>query len=205
MLKIKAQKCCLVLGAFSKVGIPICNKLSSMDYLIFKHGLKIRNENNYIQADLSTTDGLNFLFSAIPNKIDLFISCLGGNRGFNNQTSFENGYKIKQEDLEFIFKMNFFTNVLCIEKLINAECKKIIFIGSDIVGNPRSKGEASIYACAKSALHEYTIHLANELKEVSINCISPGGITISKTNQMLTWLEKIIKHNITGNVIRIKE
>ena len=206
---IKLDKAALVLGACSSVGVAVCDKLSQLGYNVHKQGSKQRDLDKYYRADLSVESGVNDLFEKIPNKIDVFVSCLGGNRGLDNTRNFDdNCSTISSKDINWIFRLNLFANMQCAQKVLSKNCTKIVFIGSDVVGHPRPGGEVAIYALAKAALHEYTLHLSNELKDknISVNCISPSGINASKLIYISTIIETICsnKYN-TGNVIRVTD
>jgi short-subunit dehydrogenase involved in D-alanine esterification of teichoic acids len=83
----------------------------------------------------------------------------------------------------------------------------IIIVGSAVVSKPRFGGDVAIYSCAKAAIHEYTIHLANQMntlypdQKIKINCIATDGKSLSKIN---TAIKLMLESESSGQIVRLE-
>lgn len=175
----------LVVGASSFVGTAICEKLKNNNFNILKHTFKRKKNNNDFECcDFSKKENIENFFKNDffkNKKIDLFVSCIGGNKGFDSlPLQLDSCFKMKHEDVKWIVETNFLINVLLMKHVIPLMNKNsnIIFTSSSVISNTRDLGQVGVYASAKAGLNEYAFHLANELKNLLIfaNVISFGGI-----------------------------
>jgi NAD(P)-dependent dehydrogenase (short-subunit alcohol dehydrogenase family) len=83
----------------------------------------------------------------------------------------------------------------------------IVIVGSAVVSKPRFGGDVAIYSCAKAAIHEYTIHLANQMntlhanQKIKVNCIATDGKKLSEINKAI---KSVIESEVNGQIIRLE-
>lgn len=219
MIQIQKNNNAVILGASSLVGEEISKNLEKNNFNILKHTFKKKQkDSNFVSCDFSFNSNIdNFLTNKffINKKIDLLVSCLGGNRGLNNfPLQNDSCLKMKNEDINWIFKINYFINVFFVKKIISHmnNNSNIVFTSSSVISNPRYLGEIGIYASAKAALNEYTLHLANELKSKSVfvNSLSFGNIGENKKQTSVSKISKKVldifeKKYKTGEIILVEE
>jgi NAD(P)-dependent dehydrogenase (short-subunit alcohol dehydrogenase family) len=175
------KKKALITGANSFLGKEIVKKLSQK-FFVLKTGTKEIQDPDYFKANLKNDEEAKKLVEWATHKhsIECLICCVGGNKGIQSK---DDAYRIDNKDILEIFNLNVLTAINCcrhiIPHMLNHNSGKIIFIGSNLVGNPHPYGFLTSYVVAKAALHEYTINLANQLKDTNIrvNCVSPCGIS----------------------------
>ena len=189
------EKRALVTGAGSKIAKSIIEQLRS-NYYIIKH--KLNYEKNYFCGDLSNEEVAMSLFDSIKTPLDLIVCCVGGIKLSNNiRPQPDDCLNISYSDAKKLFEKNFFTTFLTCKFGIKKLRKdgNIIIIGSSVVSRPRDNGEVCMYDCAKSAVHEYAVHLSNQLAgtNIKINCIASDGNDLKNLNH---YLIKIIEKKI---------
>lgn len=154
-----------------------------------------------VQKHNGTKDG-DLSKQSLTIEADLLICCAGGNSIEGRRPPGDNCTDMSMEDVSRMFFNNVFTaiNVCSNSKIRNGGL--IVLVGSAIVGRPRKGGETGIYASAKAALHEYTLHLNQQLANVRVNCIAPDGL--DKEAIARTILE-LWESPTNGQVIRIEK
>lgn len=157
-----------------------------------------------LHGDLSDEKTVKEIFEKLEN-LDLLICCAGGVKGLSAKPKPNECIFISYEESIAIFKNNFFSTFLTCKYAYQKMNKNsnIIIIGSAIVSNPRKNGELGIYASAKSAVHEYSLHLANQIgKEIKVNCLATDGHEISK---ILNGIQTILEKKLNGQIIRLEK
>jgi 3-oxoacyl-[acyl-carrier protein] reductase len=167
------KKAAWVTGANSMIGKAICQRLDNKFQVLGHHGTSQGN----LTDDATVKEAVERAF--LPHgSLDLMVCCAGGNTGLSEN---DNCIDISMEDFHTIFDKNLMTAIMCcrhvIPRMMRQKRGSIIFIGSAIVGNPREDGQIATYAMAKAALHEYTIHLARQLRvhNITVNCVAPSS------------------------------
>ena len=174
-----ADKVALVTGAKSFLGSSIVQKLSA-DFIVLETGTKPVDSPNYFQADLTKELEAESLMTWVLQKhsrIDCLVCCAGG----NTPPQQDDAVNVSADDVDDVFRRNVITAMNCCRYCVphmKAGCH-ICFIGSQVVGNPRRGGRLTSYGLSKAALHEYTLHLSNQLndKRIFVNCVAPGTIS----------------------------
>jgi len=201
MLKKKA----FITGAGSAISKSIIDYFGQ-SYSFQKH--KLKEEAGFFHGNLADNSVYDDLISKLP-KLDLLICCSGGVKGLNQKPSPDNCTDITPEDARAIFDRNFFSVFLTCKNLISKmnAFSNIIIMGSAVVSKPRFGGDVAIYSCAKAAIHEYTIHLANQMdtvfsNKIKVNCVATDGKDISKIN---IAIESLIDSGSNGQIIRLED
>lgn len=207
----------LITGENSFLGKTIIKNLYKK-FTILKTDTKKLNDLNYFQANLTIQDEAKKLIEWAlqkEKKIDFLICCAGGNKIFPKT---DDAYNINSKDITSLFEINVNTAINCchyiVPHMIKRKSGSICFVGSDIVGKPQEGGFLTGYTIAKAALHEYTAHLSNQLKNtgVFVNCVSPCGISGSSNNEKITdinpnkvsnKIEFFLNSKLSGTVLRV--
>jgi len=218
-ISLAKRKTALVTGANSFLGTEVVKRLSK-EYNVLKTGTKKINDPYYFQADLTNATEAKKMSEWALSKahnIESLICCVGGNKIFPKT---DDAYNMESKDIIGLFNMNVLTAINCcryvLPKMIENKFGKICFVGSDLVGKPHSNGFMTAYTIAKAALHEYTSHLATQLKDtgICVNCVSPCGIAGSFNNgkptdvspdEVACQIEAMCdpQSNTTGQVLRV--
>jgi NAD(P)-dependent dehydrogenase (short-subunit alcohol dehydrogenase family) len=207
----------LITGANSFLGKTVVENLSNK-FTVLKTGTKNLKDLNYFQANLTIKDEAKKLIEWAlekEKKIDFLICCAGGNKIF---PKIDDSYNINSKDITRLFELNVITAINCchfiLPHMIKRNFGRICFVGSDLVGKPQENGFLTGYSISKAALHEYTSHLANQLKNtgVLVNCVSPCGIAGSSNDGKTTdvtsdevskKIEFFYNSKLNGKVIRV--
>lgn len=184
-----------VTGSTSDIGRSICSSLQEKGYVIVRGdstNCDLRNE----QSARSFVENLQ----EIPRVV---VCCAGGNKTkTKRRPANDNCIHMSQEDLLEIFNKNMFTVLNTCRAIIpKMQSGKIILIGSNIVGHPRKNGEIAMYAMAKAAVHEYTLHLARALPRLKINCVAPDGTTTPE--EVAKAVCYFSESEATGQILRL--
>lgn len=195
------KKKALITGANSKIAEKIIEHFKQR-FVFIKHTKT--KKNNFLHGNLSDEKTVKNLFDNIAN-LDLLICCAGGVKGISTKPDPNDCLFINYDESIELFKNNFFSTFLTCKyayKKMNKN-SNIIIIGSAIVSNPRKNGELGIYASAKSAVHEYSLHLANQIgKDIKVNCLATDGHEILK---ILNAIQTILENNSNGQIIRLEK
>ena len=175
----------LITGGSRGIGRGISHVLNDANYEVIAIGKnknpEFLNSNiRYIQADLSTTSGIDYVTKLISiERPSILINCLGIERN----CSFTETTK---EDYNLVMNTNVTCHVSLTKAVIPYMLKdgwgKIIFITS-VWGNVGTRNRA-IYTMSKFALHGLALSLADEYGKdgIRINCIAPGFINVDETS-----------------------
>lgn len=198
---IKCKKNALITGAGSDIAKSIVENFKN-NFNFIQH--KQNHLDGFLFGDLSDKNITEKVFDNIKN-LDLLVCCAGGVKGIIKKPNPDDCIFIELEESHAIFNRNFFSTFLTckyvIEKMnLNSN---IIIIGSAVVSKPRKNAEVGMYACAKAAVHEYTIHLAKQLEnKIKVNCLATDGHEI---NKIIDSINMILKSNITGEIFRLEK
>ena len=198
---IKCKKNALITGAGSDIAKSIVENFKN-NFNFIQH--KQNHLDGFLFGDLSDKNITEKVFDNIKN-LDLLVCCAGGVKGIVKKPNPDDCIFIELEDYNEILNINFFSTFLTckyvIEKMnLNSN---IIIIGSAVVSKPRKNAEIGMYACAKAAVHEYTIHLAKQLEnKIKVNCLATDGHEI---NKIIDSINMILKSNITGEIFRLEK
>jgi short-subunit dehydrogenase len=181
------EKTALVTGCGSKIAKYILQKINN-NYSTIKH--KLTPEEGYLSADLTNEVSAKLLFDSIKFNLDLIVCCVGGIKLSNKiRPKPDDCLNINYLDAKTIFDKNFFTTFLTCKYGLKKLKKNgnIIIIGSSVVSNPRKNGEVGMYACAKSAVHEYTLQLEKQLEKtnIGVKCIATDGMDFTEIDNCL--------------------
>lgn len=202
------KKNALILGSECPIGSIVKSVLNNY-YRIIKHGYKERDLEDYYRIDMTKSEEIKSNMHNFKN-IDLLVSCIGGNRGYENK----NKNIFEEKDINWIFEINLLANIKFCSQIIknNKKLKNIIFFGSGVVGKYFKNYNLVYYSCAKAALHEYVFQMSKMHKNIKINCVSPhpksqidhSNIESNEsTSKIRNAIIEILKENETGKVFFI--
>ena len=175
----------IITGGSRGIGRGIAHVLHHANYEVIAIGKNkeakfLNSEIRYIQADLSTTDGIEVITELISlENPPILINCLG----IEKNSEF---IKTTKENYDLVMR----TNVTCHVELTKAVIPhmvkngwgRIIFITS-VWGNIGTCRRA-VYTMSKFALHGLALSLADEYGKdgIRINCVAPGFVNIDETS-----------------------
>lgn len=211
------DKTMLLAGSTSFLGRGIIERLSGKFNILETSKRKV-DSDSYFSADLTIEENaIDMMKWALYkfDRINYFICCVGGNRIYPN---IDDSFNMNSSDVVKLFEKNVLAAINCCKHLVPHMIEngygRICLIGSDMVGKPQHNGYSTSYIIAKAALHEYTIHLSNQLKDydICVNCVSPCGINGSSNNrrdtdveldEVVDCIDHAFESNITGKVFRV--
>jgi len=175
----------LITGGSRGIGRGIAHILNQANYEVIAIGMNkeakfLNSEIRYIQADLSSSDGIDVIAQLISvEEVPILINCLG----IEKNCKF---IETTKENYDFVMR----TNVTChveltkaaIPNMIKNGWGKIIFITS-IWGSIGTRNRA-VYTMSKFALHGLALSLADEYGKdgIRVNCVAPGFVNIDETS-----------------------
>jgi len=175
----------LITGGSRGIGRGIAHVLHQANYEVIaigqnKEATFLNPEIKYVQADLSTSDGIEVITELISlENPPILINCLG----IEKNSEFT---KTTKENYDLVMR----TNVTCHVELTKAVIPhmvkngwgRIIFITS-VWGNI-GKSRRAVYTMSKFALHGLALSLADEYGKdgIRINCVAPGFVNIDETS-----------------------
>jgi len=184
------DKVALVTGAGKGIGAAIARKLASQGATVYVHYRSSKDAANAlateigghaVQADLSTSQGVDALLEQIDVPLDILVNNAGLTRDM---------LVIQMEDADW--KLPFSVNLdalFQLSKTIGFQMMRnkrgsIINITS-VAGIRPNRGQAN-YAASKAAVRAFTQSFAKELakKRVRCNCVAPGFIETDMTLEM---------------------
>jgi 3-oxoacyl-[acyl-carrier protein] reductase len=175
----------LITGGSRGIGRGIAHTLNQEGYSVIAIGKSekaefLNSDIRYIQADLSTSNGIDKICDFIlSEKPVILINCLG----IEKNSKFT---QITQEDYNIVMRTNVTSHVELSKAVIPIMKEngwgKIVFITS-IWGSLGTRNRA-VYCMSKFALHGLALSLADEYGKdgICVNCIAPGFIDIDETS-----------------------
>ena len=174
----------IITGGSRGIGRGIAHVLHHANYKVIaisknKEAKFLNSEIRYIQADLSTTDGIEVITELISlEKPSILINCLGieKNCKFTETT---------KENYDLVMRTNVTCHVELTKSIIPNMVKdgwgRIIFITS-VWGNIGTSKRA-VYTMSKFALHGLALSLADEYGKdgIRVNCVAPGFVDVDET------------------------
>lgn len=206
------NKCAIITGGVQGIGLGVAKGLASQGYnlvLTYINGLseeKIEELRNLfapyeIQYDLLEANVADYqdcvdVISFAENKYDE-ISVLVNNAGITKDNLL---MKMSEEDFKDVIDVNlvgcFNMCKASVRKLMKQKYGRIINIAS-VIGVIGNAGQAN-YAASKAGIIGFSKSLARELatRNVTVNCIAPGYIKTSMTDQLSEDISKEILSRI---------
>ncbi len=199
----------IVTGASGGIGNSIVEKLISNGAKVLATGTKIEKleklKNNYknieiIKFDISQHEKIEEFINEATNKLDGKLDCIVNNAGItidnlSIRMSIEEWNKVININLTSTFLMSKYS----IKKMLKNKSGKIINITS-VVGHTGNIGQAN-YAASKAGIIAMSKSLAIEYakKNININCISPGFIKTSMTDEIDEKYKETLLSKIPAN------
>jgi len=172
-------KIVLVTGANGGIGIEICNKFKSNNWIVIGTSLIEKYDNKsidlYISADLTNQESIKNIINIIKKKYNK-LDCIVNNAACQICKPI---WEMESNEWDLIYNCNVKSIFLFVKygiDLLKHSKGNIINIGS--VHSVATSDEIAAYASSKAAIVGLTKNLAIELGKFSIrvNCISPGAI-----------------------------
>lgn len=177
-----------VTGSTGKIGAATAAALTRMGATVYTHGTKSSSRDNHTFGNLDEDGAAKFIASNI-GKIDILVCCAGGNRRLKGigPPDGDDCLNIDMKEFRDQFDKNLMTAVHCCRAVVPGMAERgwgrVVTVGSCVVHYPRPGGLTATYAMAKAALHEYTRHLAFQVREknVTVNCVAPSSTKPNET------------------------
>jgi len=184
------QRTALVTGAGKGIGAAIARKLASQGATVYVHYRSSKESaqtlateigGHAVQADLSTSEGVEALLAQIDGSLDILVNNAGLTRDM---------LVIQMEDSDW--RLPFSVNLDALFQLSKAvgfqmmrNKKGSIINITSVAGIRPNRGQAN-YAASKAAVRAFTQSFAKELakKRVRCNCVAPGFIETDMTQDM---------------------
>lgn len=199
-------------GATSGIGRAILNDFVKKNFTLIicsKTSVQFKKKNfrnnknvHAFNANFSNPNDVTILANKIKKKfkkIDVIINNAGGVE--TNKTFLNTNYL----DYINIFNLNLFSTIFIIKNLYplmnSSKIKQIINISSIVAKRPGYFNPG--YASAKSALNNFTKHIANLMakKKILVNTISPGVIDTNGLRKNLINISKIKKQTLSKIIL----
>jgi NAD(P)-dependent dehydrogenase (short-subunit alcohol dehydrogenase family) len=172
------MKHALVTGSTRGIGLAIAAKLIETGYFVFTNGRgenRIAFENSkYVQADLSTLDGVNKLADSVLNETEA-LDALILNAG---TTCRKPTRDIEHSDWQAVMNTNLNMPFFLVQRLFDsiAENGSVVFIGSAMSLKPHATSMP--YGVSKAAINMLAQSLVKEFapRNIRVNVICPGFI-----------------------------
>lgn len=186
------MKYALVTGSTKGIGKAISELLGQNGYIVLRNGREPREEEYYIQADLSNMEGVEILIEGVK-KYTQTLDCIVFNAGATCRSPF---LDITYEEWKKVFDTNVSMPFFIAQQLFDSINKNasVIFIGSAMSLKPHATSIP--YGVSKTAINMMVQCLAREFaeKKVRVNAICPGFIDTEWQKQKPDW----IKNKISG-------
>lgn len=181
------MKYALVTGSTRGIGKAIAEKLNENGYVVFQNGRGRREEcAHYIQADLSTEDGIDRLVNEITRQTDC-LDCLVFNVGTTCRKAFQN---ITYSDWQRVMDTNVSMPFLLAQRMYRyiSEGGSILFVSSAMSLNPHATSIP--YGVSKAAVNMMAQCLVKEFspRQIRVNVICPGFIDTEWQKEKPSWL-----------------
>ena len=184
------QRTALVTGAGKGIGTAIARKLAHQGATVYvhyrsskdsAHALATEIGGHAVQADLSTSAGVETLLAQIDGSLDILVNNAGLTRDMLVIQMEDSDWKLPfSVNLDALFQLS---KVVGFQMMRNKK-GSIINITS-VAGIRPNRGQAN-YAASKAAVRAFTQSFAKELakKRVRCNCVAPGFIETDMTQEM---------------------
>jgi 3-oxoacyl-[acyl-carrier protein] reductase len=184
------QRTALVTGAGKGIGAAIARKLASQGATVYVHYRSSKESaqtlateigGHAVQADLSTSEGVEALLSQIDGSLDILVNNAGLTRDMLVIQMEESDWRLPfSVNLDALFQLS---KAVGFQMMRNKK-GSIINITS-VAGIRPNRGQAN-YAASKAAVRAFTQSFAKELakKRVRCNCVAPGFIETDMTQDM---------------------
>jgi len=184
------QRTALVTGAGKGIGAAIARKLAHQGATVYvhyrsskdsAHALAAEIGGHAVQADLSTSEGVETLLAQIDGTLDILVNNAGLTRDMLVIQMEDSDWKLPfSVNLDALFQLS---KVVGLQMMRNKK-GSIINITS-VAGIRPNRGQAN-YAASKAAVRAFTQSFAKELakKRVRCNCVAPGFIETDMTQEM---------------------
>ena len=211
------DKIALVTGASRGIGAAIANSLGSFGATVvgtatssdgakkiserFKN-LNIKGEGHIL--NVSDSDSVENIIASIKAKYEA-PSILINNAGIT-----KDNILLRMKDEEWLDVMDTNLNAIyrlskaCLRGMTKARWGRIITIGS-VVASTGNPGQTN-YSATKAGVLGFTKSLARELgpRNITVNCISPGGIFANQDKEFVRKYENITPSGRMGNIKDLK-
>ena len=171
------NKIALVTGSSRGIGKAIADAFESNGMTVVRNGSSKAGDDNYVQADVSTRDGVVRLREFVQvnyGKLDVLVN----NAAYTTYIDHRDLPAMTDEIFDKIYNTNLRGPFMCMQELSGllqkSDDPSIINIAS--VAGVTGKGSNIAYCAMKSALINMTMTLARSLAPVRVNAISPGLI-----------------------------
>lgn len=211
------KKVAVVTGGGKGIGEAICRSLSNSGFHVGIHynassnaAERLHKElpNSFlIQANLSTSEGVDAIYNTIKNEHSGQIDVLVNNAGLTIDNPI---FSAGLDDFDSIVALNMKTTWYLTKRLsrfmIRKKAGRIINISSVVgsTGNPTQ----SIYGMTKAAIDNFTKTAAAEFASynILINAVAPGFIATDMTNEIpVEFQEKIMERIPLGRMGKPEE
>jgi len=184
------QRTALVTGAGKGIGAAIARKLASQGATVYVHYRSSKESaqtlateigGHAVQADLSTSEGVEALLAQIDGSLDILVNNAGLTRDMLVIQMEESDWRLPfSVNLDALFQLS---KAVGFQMMRNKK-GSIINITS-VAGIRPNRGQAN-YAASKAAVRAFTQSFAKELakKRVRCNCVAPGFIETDMTQDM---------------------
>ena len=206
---ISKNKTVLITGATGGLGLSIAEEFYEKKYNLILTGTndiklkslesKFTNNTKVIKCNLAEQEDILKMFDIIPSEFD-GVDILINNAGITKDNltirmSLEEWSKVININLTSTFLMCKYS----IKKMLKIKSGKIINITS-VVGHTGNVGQAN-YTASKAGIVAMSKSLAIEYakKNINVNCISPGFISTTMTDQIDEKFKETIIAKIPSN------
>lgn len=189
------MKYALVTGSTQGIGKAIADGLVADGYTVFRNGRRKECScKPYIQADLSSIEGVGILVDSVLKETDI-LHCLVLNAGSTCRKTLK---EITLEDWSYVMNVNLNMPFFLVQKLIGhmAEESNILFISSAMSLYPHATSIP--YGVSKAAVNMLAKCMVKELEErrIRVNVVCPGFIDTEWQKEKPDWLHQKIEGKI---------
>ena len=167
------NKIVLVTGSTKGIGKAIAERYESNGYTVIRNGTSNTNYKHYIQADLSTKEGIYKVKDYILTKYKK-LDILVNNAAWTKFVEHKDLDSLNENDIDKILNLNIKTPFILVKELFEFFNKESCIINIASVAGTTSQGSNVVYCASKAALISMTKSLARALGPIRVNSVSPG-------------------------------